>query len=181
MMTVAMNCMYALIKFYHWLAIQFRYCFRSSRPYTTVNYTIVYPDHVETHAIIPRELPAGTTVVKNYTRHTLRGHVDIRSCILPNDPKDPFAPVQPPWWFIGAKIEAGDEICLTDLMSSFVVVGNTITPGLLNAMNHDIEQCNPTWFYIHPERFDEVVIPPEGITVYGVDSEHVEEELPHED
>jgi hypothetical protein len=180
-LTLWFNALYYLVKFYHWTMIQLRYCFRPNKMYVSTNYTIVYPDHIETHAIVPNDLPDGTIVVKNYTRHTLRGHLETRACILPNDPKDPFAPVQPPWWFIGANMDGGEEICVTDTISAYIVAGNVITPLFLNAINRDIEACHPTWFYIDPERFEEVVIPPEGITVHGLDPGQTEDELPHED
>lgn len=157
---------YQIVRLYHWLAIQLRFLNKPSRVYTSETYSLLYPDHHETQMIIPHNLPPDVIVVRNVMRHTMTGRMNRACVILPNEPEDPFDPVLPPWWFIGARLKNHEEVCLTDYMSAFVVAGNVITPRLLSYLHPELEKSLRYWFYIHPATFEETEIPPEGITIH---------------
>lgn len=167
---------YQLVRLYHWLAIQLRFLNKPSRVYTSETYSLLYPDHNETQMIVPRNLPSDVIVVKNVMRHTVTGRMNRACIVLPNNPENPFDPVLPPWWFIGARLKNHEEVCLTDYMSAFVVVGNVITPRLLSYLHPELEKSLRYWFYIHPATFEETEIPPEGITIHANQDPPVEEE-----
>jgi hypothetical protein len=160
---------YQTVRFYHWIMIRFRFLHHPSRIYTTITYSLLYPDHIETQVIVPRDLPADVLVVENVQRHTVTGALTKACIVRPNSPDAPFAPCQPPWWFIGAKLRNDGEVCITDMMSPYIVPGNVITPHLLDRLNPDIAGCRNLlyWFYIHPTSFEEREIPPEGVTIHG--------------
>lgn len=160
---------YQSVRLYHWIMIRFRFLHHPSRVYTTVTYSLLYPDHIETQVIVPRDLPDDVLVVENVHRHTVTGALTKASIVRPNSSDNPFVPCQPPWWFIGAKLRNDGEVCVTDMMAPFIVPGNVITPHLLSRLNPDIAGSPGLlyWFYIHPSSFEEVEIPPEGVTIYG--------------
>jgi hypothetical protein len=164
---VSLIAAYQSIRLYHWVLIKFRFLFHPSRVYTTVRYILLYGDHTEVQAIVPRSLPDTVIVVEDIQQHTMTGAIK-RACIIrPNAPDTPFAPCQPPWWFIGAKLRSGEEICMTDLMAPYIVAGNVVTPQFLTALSPDVSQNGGLlrWFYIHPTSFEDTEIPPEGITI----------------
>jgi hypothetical protein len=190
---------YQSVRLYHWFLIKFRFLFHPSRVYTTVRYILLYGDHTEVQAIVPRDLPESVFVVEDIQQHTITGSVR-RACILrPNNPDLPFAPCAPPWWFIGAKLRSGEEVCMTDLLAPYIVAGNVITPRFLTALAPDISQNGSLvrWFYIHPTSFEDTEIPAEGITIRldahrpepirippavpEIDAEESDGDLPHED
>lgn len=155
------------VRLYHWFLIKFRFLFHPSRVYTTVRYILLYGDHTEVQAIVPRDLPDHVIVVEDIQQHTVTGSIK-RACIIrPNNPEMPFAPCQPPWWFIGARLRGGEEVCMTDMMAPYIVAGNVITPQFLNALSPDVSQNGggARWFYIHPTSFEDTEIPAEGITI----------------
>lgn len=191
---------YQSVRLYHWFLIKFRFLFHPSRVYTTVRYILLYGDHTEVQAIVPRDLPDNVIVVEDIQQHTVTGAIR-RACIVrPNNPETPFAPCQPPWWFIGAKLRSGEEICMTDMLAPYIVAGNVITPRFLTALAPDIAHNGGLvrWFYIHPTSFEDTEIPDEGITIRRdvperpepirvpapipeVDAEESDDDLQHED
>ena len=188
---------YQSVRFYHWFLIKFRFLFHPSRVYTTVRYILLYGDHTEMQAIIPRDLPESVIVVEDIQQHTVTGSIRRASIIRPNNQDTPFAPCQPPWWFIGAKLRSGEEICMTDTMAPYIVAGNVVTTRFLSALAPDISQNGGLvrWFYIHPTSFEDTEIPAEGITIHPdvlapirippavpeIDSEESNGDLPHEE
>lgn len=158
---------YQSVRLYHWFAIQFRFLFHPSRVYTTVQYMLLFPDHTELQGIVPRDLPAEVLVVESIEQHTMTGRTR-KACVLrPNNPENPFTPCQPPWWFIGAKLRSGEEVCITDTLAPFLVPGNVITRRLLDLLCPEISQNNmlSRWFYLDPTSFEEREFPADGITV----------------
>jgi hypothetical protein len=196
---VSVIAAYQTIRLYHWFLIKFRFLFHPSRVYTTVRYILLYGDHTEVQAIVPRDLPANVIIVEDIQQHTVTGAIKRASIIRPNNPEMPFAPCLPPWWFIGAKLRSGEEVCMTDLMAQYIVSGNVITPRFLSALAPDISQNGGLvrWFYIHPTSFEDTEIPAEGITIHPdvlrpepirippaipeVDVEESDGDLPHEE
>jgi hypothetical protein len=159
---------YQSVRLYHWFLIKFRFLFHPSRVYSTVRYILLYGDHTEVQVIVPRDLPDNVIVIEDIQQHTMTGAIK-RACIVrPNDPlSNTFTPCQPPWWFIGAKLRSGEEVCMTDMMAPYIVTGNVITPRLLAALAPEISKNEGLvrWFYIHPTSFEDTEIPPEGITI----------------
>lgn len=148
--------------------------------------TLYYPTHTEewSWSAIRLPYPDDVIVVREVNRPRASGRSEYRSIVLPNEPIDPFAAIQPPWWFVGAQMDDDNTIAITDMLADFLVVGNRITPTLLERLNHDIPKNRLTrWFYIDPETFEEKEFPSDGIVVkaYANTPEHTPEELPHED
>lgn len=158
---------YQSVRLYHWFLIKFRFLIHPSRVYTTVRYILLYGDHTEVQSVVPRDLADNVIVVEDIQQHTVTGSIK-RACIIrPNNPEMPFVPCQPPWWFIGARLRSGEEVCMTDLMAPYIVAGNVITPRFLSALAPDIAHSGGLvrWFYIHPTSFEDTEIPDEGITI----------------
>jgi hypothetical protein len=108
------------------------------------------------------------------TRHLPSGKIKVASIVAPNNTTDPFRPIKPAWWFIGARLKNGDEVCMTDVLFTYQVAGNVITPRLMASLMPKIENDVAAWIYIDAATFEQMEIPDEGITLHGVES-HIED------
>lgn len=112
--------------------------------------------------------------VVRVTRHLPSGKVKVALIVSPNATTDPFRPIKPVWWFIGAKLKNGDEVCMTDVLFPYQVAGNVITRTLMASLNPEIENDVAAWIYLDAATFEQMEIPAEGITLHGVES-HTED------
>lgn len=162
-----------------------RFVFKENVPVEDA--TLYYSTHVEEwpwSAMEGHPIPEDCIVVRSVNRARPTGHHDYKSMILPNHRDDPWEPVQPPWWFVGAQMDDGEIFAVTDMLADFLVVNNRITLDLLERLNYDIPKNRiHRWFYIHPDTFEELEFPSEGIVVksYAEITRTPEPELSHED
>jgi hypothetical protein len=69
----------------------------------------------------------------------------------------------PAWWYIGATLEDGDTLDLTETLNPFLVAGNVIRPELLRVF----APTATSFQYLHPTTFEEHVVESEGIVVHA--------------
>jgi len=141
--------------------------FQISYLYTYIRYLIQYMFRPTTAYEIKDSTDGG---IVHITRHLPSGKIKVASIVPPNATTDPFRPIKPAWWFIGARLKNGDEVCMTDLMFSYQVAGNVITKSLLASLMPEIAKDVAAWIYIDAATFEHMEIPAEGITVHGVES-----------
>lgn len=145
--------------------------FQVSYLYTYVRYLFQYMFRPTTAYEIKDTTTEGTVHV---TRHLPSGKIKVASIVAPNNTTDPFRPIKPVWWFIGARLKNGDEVCMTDVLFTYQVAGNVITPRLMASLMPKIENDVAAWIYIDAATFEQMEIPDEGITLHGVES-HIED------
>jgi hypothetical protein len=176
-----------LVRLWHRFQIWYRNTFVFKIHVAQDDATLYYPNHTEEWqwAAIHPPYPEDCIVVREKRRHRPSGRGEHHlSIIVPNNPIDAWTPIRPPWWFVGAQMDDGNTIAITDTLSRFLVIGNQITPTLLERLNRDI----PTdrllrWMYVDPETFEERTFPSEGIVVQSYDDleRSPPQELPHEE
>lgn len=145
--------------------------FQVSYLYTYIRYLFQYMFRPTTAYEIKDTTAEG---IVHITRHLPSGKVKVASIVAPNNTTDPFRPIKPAWWFIGAKLTNGDEVCMTDVLFPYQVAGNVITPRLMARLMPEIKNDVSSWIYIDAATFEQMEIPTEGITLHGVES-HTED------
>lgn len=175
-----------IVRWWHRVVMWFRSTFYFKAYVPTDSATLYYPTHTEdwSWSAVREPYPQDCLVAHEVSRPRSSGRAEYRSILLPNQPRDVWEPVQPPWWFVGAQMTDGNTIAITDTLAEFLVVGNCITPTLLERLNFEIPRAHIVrWMYVDPDTFEERTFPSEGITVqaYADITKPSAAELPHED
>lgn len=74
--------------------------------------------------------------------------------------------IRPPWFFIGCYDSAKSLQDKTSEMDDYIYPGNVITNDLLQHLYPGAQR----WVYIHPETFEEMEFPSDGIVIQDANS-----------
>lgn len=179
--------LWQLVRCWHRIVIWYRKKFIFNKEFVSQDEaSLYYPNHTEEWmwSALREPYPEDCIVVREVSRMRHSGRAEYRSIILPNHPQDVWETIQPPWWLVGAQMDDGNMITITDALADFLVIGNRITPTLLERVNRDIPSDRLLrWVYVHPETFEEREFPLEGIVIkrYGDTATDSTTELPHEE
>jgi hypothetical protein len=146
-------CMYLLVRLYHVCLIQYHHYFPHKHLHSMRVETLT--DKIQIHT---------------YRMHT--GHTEILRKLVFYDGVGPSLTMKtifqdkpsPPWWYIGADLQDGSKLDMTEEMHDYIVSRNHITLELLNILVPSSEEV-VQFTFIHPETFEEIPINSEGIVV----------------